>query len=543
MTSATRAGLTGFFIALLLTLTACSDGNNPGSNTDGNVDPQSDTSGTSDSGTSTGSTDNGTSDGTSTSTGGTTDSDSSGTSTSDDGSGGTDGDAGTTTSSDGTTDSSGTSTDAGSTTGSADSGTDTSGTDGSTTGEEPPPSNGVDLSGGDDDSPTPTETASLQGPFIRDESRGAGPPSAPTGLTALLTGENWVEFTWAPSADDQSVEAYEVYRDGSLIYTIRPDTGYEFDYRYWISTSYMDCNYTRYPECRNTQPSPSAAYEYTVVAVDNEGMRSAPSAGAVFQLVSPQSGGADLSNYSIVLNEEFDGDALDRNVWKTSLPWGPDSIINGEMQYFVNTFGNNPPAYDPFVFSGDTLQITGIETPQDMLSQANNQPYLSGVITTADHVELTYGYVEMRARVSSGEGLLSTFYLFNQNFDDNKPEIDIIEYIGSRPDKAYQTYHYFDSNRARYASGENHSSPTMETNTGINLSADFHNYSVLWEPGLMVWYIDGEEVRRLTGPRVSTEPMNIIAQLVIGSEWIGTPSPSAIPAVFEIDYIRAWQRN
>jgi len=66
---------------------------------------------------------------------------------------------------------------------------------------------------------------------------------------------------------------------------------------------------------------------------------------------------------------------------------------------------------------------------------------------------------------------------------------------------------------------------------------------VLWEPELVIWYIDGVEVRRIEGPRVSDEPMNIIAHLVIGSEWIGTPDDGALPAVLEIDYIKAWQRQ
>ncbi len=407
---------------------------------------------------------------------------------------------------------------------------------------EPPPTSNVDLSGGDDDSPTATESLSLQGPFIKNPARGAGPPSPPQGLTLLLSADNWMEFTWAPSADDQSVEAYEIFRDGTLIGTVRGDTGYEFDYRRWISTSYIDCDYTHYPECRDTQPAVGSSHAYTVVAVDNEGMRSPHSPAAVFQLQTPQSGGVDLAGYSVVFNEEFDGVSLDRERWKTSMPWGPETTINGEGQYFVNTFGSNPPAYDPFVFTGDTLQITAVETPAGLLDQANGKSYLSGVISTSDHFKMTYGYVEMKAKLVGGSGILSTFYLFNQDFERNQPEIDIIEYIGDRPDKAYQTYHYYDSNRARYGSGEKHSSPTMETNVGVNLSSDFHRYGVLWEPELVIWYIDDVEVRRMTGARVSDEPMNIIAQLVIGSIWIGDPDPAAIPARLDIDYIKAWQK-
>lgn len=409
------------------------------------------------------------------------------------------------------------------------------------TSAEGAPTSGVDVSGGDDDSPTITESLSLQGPFIRDESRSAGPPSVPQGLTLLMASDNYVEFTWTPAADDQSVEAYEIYRDGGLVFTLRGDTG-DREYRSWVTTSYFDCDYTRYAECNDNAPASGGTHSYTVVAVDNEGMRSAPSDPATFRLPTRQQSQPDLSGYNLVFDEEFRGESLDRGRWKTVLPWGENTTINGEQQYFVNIFGSEMPEYDPFVFTGETLQITSIPTPDSLLARSNNKPFLSGVITTSDNFEMTYGYTEMRAKVASGSGILSTFYLFNQYFDRNQPEIDIIEYIGQRPDKAFQTYHYYDSNRSRWASGEKHSTPTMEHNAFTDLSAGFHDYSVLWEPELVVWYIDGVEVQRLVGPRVSDEPMNLIAQLVMGSVWIGDAAPSSFPVVYEIDYIKAWQR-
>ena len=406
----------------------------------------------------------------------------------------------------------------------------------------PPTVTGSDVSGGEDDSPTATESASLVGPFTKDTNRPDGPPSVPEGLTLLMAGENFIELSWIPSTDDQSVEGYEIYRDGALVYTVRGDTNFEFDYRSWITTSYIDCNYTRYTICDDNPIVPGSSYEYRVAAIDNEGMKSELSDPVVFQMAQRQSGGADLTDYVQVFNEEFEGEGLDRTFWKTSLPWGPDKIINSERQYFVNLFGSDPLPVNPFVMTGGTLQITGSVTPPELLEQANNQPFISGVISTKDKFKMTYGYVEMKAKVTGGDGFLSTFYLFNQDFEKNKPEIDVIEYIGGRPNKAYQTYHYYDSNRARYSDGERHSTPTMESDV-TNLSADFHTYGVLWEPGLIVWYIDGNEVRRLTGVRVSDEPMNIIAQLVVGSEWIGEPDASALPKTFEIDYIKAWQKQ
>jgi len=83
----------------------------------------------------------------------------------------------------------------------------------------------------------------------------------------------------------------------------------------------------------------------------------------------------------------------------------------------------------------------------------------------------------------------------------------------------------------------------MILDAGIDLSASFHTYSVLWEPELVIWYIDGIEVRRMTGPRVSDKPMNIVAQQVIGSNWIGDPTGVEFPVKYVIDYMRVWEKQ
>jgi len=75
---------------------------------------------------------------------------------------------------------------------------------------------------------------------------------------------------------------------------------------------------------------------------------------------------------------------------------------------------------------------------------------------------------------------------------------------------------------------------------------EWHTFSVLWEPQLVVWYIDGVEVKRLFGPQVSRQPMNIVNYLVAGSAWAPTPDVSdtaSFPIQFEVDYIRVYQRD
>lgn len=90
-------------------------------------------------------------------------------------------------------------------------------------------------------------------------------PSAPAGLTvAAVTGTS-ASLTWAPSADDRGVSAYDVYRDG------------------------VKAGTTAMASFTDTGLAPSASYSYTVRARDAAGNESAPSA-AVTAVTGPGGG-------------------------------------------------------------------------------------------------------------------------------------------------------------------------------------------------------------------------------------------------------------
>lgn len=76
-----------------------------------------------------------------------------------------------------------------------------------------------------------------------------------------------------------------------------------------------------------------------------------------------------------------------------------------------------------------------------------------------------------------------------------------------------------------------------------DFSADFHVYRVDWEEGRIIWYVDGVETAKLEGDQVSDEQMYIIANLAVGGNFPGpADNTMVLPAKFEIDYIRVYQR-
>lgn len=423
-------------------------------------------------------------------------------------------------------------TDDGTTDGSSDGSTDGA-TDGSTGGQTGGGTDGeTDVGNGGD-----TGTGTGGGP---DLPLPMGDLPAPVNLNTRLVSNDWVELQWDPV--DAAV-AYNVYRDGELLYTVdSTKEGYQ-DQRYWKTTSYVDCDYTRFLVCIQQRPEPGSAHSYAVTAIDAAGGEGSASGVLDVQLLSNERLDVQntLADFQVVFEDEFDGDSIDYERWNTRLPWGPDVTINRELQYFVDLKREPDFGYDPFTLTGNTLQITGDETPPALLAEANDLPFVSGAITSRDSFNFTYGFVEARMKVAKGQGKLSSFFLFHQYAVLNAAEIDITEYLGERPEDISQNYHWRDERD----NATQHASPTMfEKRPGTLFHEDYHTYGVLWEPNLVVWTIDGEEILRMSGPEVSRQRSFIILYLVMGSGWTEAPNPADadFDVPLEIDWIKVWQR-
>lgn len=418
-------------------------------------------------------------------------------------------------------------------------------------------------------------------------------PDAPAHMRVDLVGNNWAILNWAPSADYGNVVAYKIHRSDGHVYTVAGDQMGSIDWvqdeidRYFRLTSFTDCNYTRFNNelhnCAEFGPNPGDVFSYYVTAIDNDGNESDPSdsvtvyyaedGGPVVPYsdfyLDPNDRFAQcndleetrffLDEYTLMFSDEFNGNSIDGTKWKTRLSWGDNVIINGEQQYFIDTQSGNITGHNPFQFTGDALRIRAVPTPpsvkpnlpsscQELETNGKERClFLSGALSTYDEFGFTYGYVESRMKVNGDAGGLSSFYLYNRwpgnGANRQIPEIDIVEYLGENQygdEVAFQTYHYND-----VVHDEIRSSPSMEEDPapGTSWADGFHTYGVLWEPQLVIWYIDGQEVRRISGRQVSRQQMNIILYLVAGSEWALTPDADAFPMDLEIDYVRAYQRD
>jgi beta-glucanase (GH16 family) len=235
-------------------------------------------------------------------------------------------------------------------------------------------------------------------------------------------------------------------------------------------------------------------------------------------------------NWKMAFDDEFNGTTLNP-VWHSGQWWDQSTTIP--------TGGGELEAYDPsgISVSGGELHLTARADSQ----YGPATPYVSGMVTTGGYRYATsrqstfsfqYGYMEVRAKIPSGQGLWPAIWMLPASYSDSDGEIDVMEVLGNQPNKAYFTLHHLALNLSQ-----------QFTETGADLSAGFHTYGVDWEPDHITWYLDGVAVGTCTNPSlIPQEPMYPIMNLAVGGDWPGPPSRTTqFPASMDVDYIRIWQ--
>jgi beta-glucanase (GH16 family) len=240
--------------------------------------------------------------------------------------------------------------------------------------------------------------------------------------------------------------------------------------------------------------------------------------------------------WEAIFADEFDSAELDRTKWTTCYWWdqnGCTNLGNSNLNWYLPA--NVKVADGVLTLTAREQRARGY--------RGRTFDYTSGIVTTgrydrerqsATRFATTYGFFEIRAKIPSGRGLWPAFWLLPTTHR-SKPEIDVMEVIGHRPNYLEMHLHWQDGwGRSR---SEGHSIRTDD------LSRGWHRYGLLWSPDVIVWYLDGREVWRFTNQSVIPhEPMYVLLNLAVGGNWPGPPdSRTRFPAEFQIDYLRVWR--
>ncbi|MFO1417781.1 MAG: glycoside hydrolase family 16 protein [Methylotetracoccus sp.] len=227
--------------------------------------------------------------------------------------------------------------------------------------------------------------------------------------------------------------------------------------------------------------------------------------------------------------DEFSGTAVDRAVWQTKDGFGTETYSGGGVQ--------EAQCYEDSATSTSNGNLVLTATKKTFTSCAaaidlSAIQYSSGRVTSYGKFSQTYGYFEARMKIPAGAGFWPAFWLL-QTDNAWPPEIDIMEWVGKDPYKVYHTFHWNEGG---------HQAKGTSASASVPWSQDWHTYGVDWQPGLIVWYVDGKETGRVANSFVPNKPMYILVNLALGGGWGGWVDNNVIPNQMLVDYVRAFAR-
>lgn len=157
-----------------------------------------------------------------------------------------------------------------------------------------------------------------------------------------------------------------------------------------------------------------------------------------------------------------------------------------------------------------------------------SKPYKGAEYRTKESFK--YGKFEVSLKSPMREGILASFFTYNDNYPNTDwNEIDI-EILGRYSD---------DIQFNTITPGQKNHVSHYQTN--FNPAKDFHNYGFEWTPEYISWFVDGVEVYRQTDGFVST--VNIPQKLMMNiwnpqyASWVGTWSEKVLPAFTFYDWV------
>jgi beta-glucanase (GH16 family) len=234
--------------------------------------------------------------------------------------------------------------------------------------------------------------------------------------------------------------------------------------------------------------------------------------------------------WHLAFEDDFTGSSLDTNRWVTCYDWNQGGCTNAgnhEIEWYLPS---------QVGVANGAMTLTAQRRPTTGLG-GQVYPWTSGMLSTGrsfwtakPHFTFTYGYIEASIKMPAATGVFPAFWLLSAD-ESGAPEIDVVEMIGSHT-TAFMNLHW------NTATGVPAEAPS--TFGPVDFSAGYHDFAVDWEPGHLVWYIDGVARYSIAdGAVVPTVPMEIIFTLAVGVPQ--APPADVSTASVSVDHIRLWQ--
>ncbi|MGE9296326.1 MAG: glycoside hydrolase family 16 protein [Puniceicoccales bacterium] len=241
-------------------------------------------------------------------------------------------------------------------------------------------------------------------------------------------------------------------------------------------------------------------------------------------------------DWKLTFEDDFEGEGIDRTKWNVIAPNYYEKISRFSKDNVIVKDGKATLLFEKRAgYHGDDPNYP------------RHNEYSTGFMSTYGKWVQRYGYFEARMKLPEAPGLWPAFWLMPDRGIDAGPqwtradignggmEFDIMEFLSGWGPYLFTTAFHYDGY------GKDHKATGSKVYTGHDAEG-YITTGLLWLPGLAVIYNNGEEVVRWETDRISNVQSNIIFTNVAGG-WDNLPLDNKqLPAGFEIDYVRVWQR-
>jgi beta-glucanase (GH16 family) len=245
--------------------------------------------------------------------------------------------------------------------------------------------------------------------------------------------------------------------------------------------------------------------------------------------------GWNSQGWNLAWSDEFNNSEIDSKNWV--IETGTVGRQNAELQYYTNRPDN-------VRIENGLLVITALREKYE------DYQYTSGRLNTQGLQEFQYGRIEARMKLPPGQGMWSAFWMLGNDFGKTKAwpicgEIDILDYgpggIGT-PKDVFEAVHGEGYSSAKGIA--HHYALTVDT-----LKNDFHVYAIEWSPNEIHWFVDDQEVFKMTPDQIPAgtdwafnHPFFLLLNLAVGGSFGYPTSDTVFPQQLQVDYVRVYQK-
>lgn len=254
-------------------------------------------------------------------------------------------------------------------------------------------------------------------------------------------------------------------------------------------------------------------------------------------LVTGLGASKSLAQCPLVWSDEFDGTALNTNIW--------EPLIGDGCFYGICGWGNNE--WQWYTSRPENIEVA--DGYLKIIARNDNwqgHAYTSARLRTLNNADFRYGRLEARIKLPRGQGIWPAFWMLPTGSPYGgwpfSGEIDIMEAINN-VNAIHGTIHY--GNPKGEAGGTYYPS--------VDVSQTFNVYAIEWEPTEIRWYFNGINYSTVTDNTWYTSSSNdpgapfnqnfhFLLNVAIGGNWPGYPDASTqFPQELVVDYVRVYE--